>query len=263
MAKNIRVAVLAQEDSFNIPGNIKLLGEMKTVDLVAVVKIDSKGSIVNKKDLFVKGFGLTQAGKMGFVSVFNSLINIIDNFFFFRLGFLKSLKSAAAAYDAKYKVMQNPNDKSNIQWLENLNIDLIISYSAPCVFHNDLLKLPKLGCINLHCSLLPLYAGLLPSFWALYKNSESFGATVHKMDNKIDNGDILGQIRIQKPSNPTMFNVVRDTKRAGGHLMVSVVNDILSGNVTTKTNHANELNYFSWPSIEQIKEFRRNGGRLI
>jgi hypothetical protein len=45
--------------------------------------------------------------------------------------------------------------------------------------------------------------------------------------------------------------------------MVSVVNDILSGNVTTKTNHANELNYFSWPSIEQIKEFRRNGGRLI
>ena len=71
MAKNIRVAVLAQEDSFNIPGNIKLLGEMKTVDLVAVVKIDSKGSIVNKKDLFVKGFGLTQAGKMGFVSVFN------------------------------------------------------------------------------------------------------------------------------------------------------------------------------------------------
>ena len=263
MSKNIRVAVLTQEDSFVIPENIKLLGEMKNIDLIAVIKIDAAGSLVNKKALFIKGFGLFQVGKMGLVSIFNALINIIDVCFHFKFGFLKSLKSVAVAYKAKYKIMINPNDKSNIDWLTNLNIDLIVSYSAPCIFKSELLKLPKFGCINLHCSLLPKYAGLLPSFWTLYENSDTFGATVHKMDDKIDNGAILGQIKIPRPSEASMYNVIRDTKRAGGNLMISVINEILSGDVKPQANNVKTEDYYSWPTVNEIKAFRRNGGRLI
>ena len=99
MSKKVRVAVLTQEDSFVIPENIKLLGKMDSIELVAVVKIDAAGSLVNKKTLFIKGFGLSQVIKMGLVSTFNRILNIVDSFFLFKLGLLKSLKSVSVVCD--------------------------------------------------------------------------------------------------------------------------------------------------------------------
>ena len=63
------------------------------------------------------------------------------------------------------------------------------------IFKKELLKIPRYGCINLHCSILPKYAGLLPSFWTIYNKEEKIGSTVHYMDDKIDNGAILGQVK--------------------------------------------------------------------
>lgn len=263
MSKKIRVAVLTQEDSFAIPKNIKLLNQMEYVDLTAVVKIDAAGSLGNKKTLFIKGFGLIQVGKMALVLFFNQILNFIDALFLFKLGFLKSLKSASVACNAKYKIIKDPNEKSNIEWLASQKVDLVISFSAPCVFKSQILNMPRFGCINLHCSLLPKYAGLLPSFWALFEKANIFGATVHKMDDKIDNGPILGQVKVSRPSNLSMFNVIRDTKLAGGHLMTTVIKDILAGNIKTQPSQVQNKDYYSWPTVEEIKEFRRNGGKLI
>lgn len=263
MSKKIRLAVLTQEDSFVIPENIKLLDQMEFIDLIAVIRIDAPGSLENQKILFMKGFGLIQVGKMGLALLFNETLNIIDSVSFFKLGLLKSLKSVAVSCGAKYKAIKDPNDKTNIDWLASQKVDLVISFSAPCVFKRDLLELPRYGCINLHCSLLPKYAGLLPSFWTLYEKETTLGATVHKMDDKIDNGVILGQVKVPRPSDPSMFNVIRDTKLAGGHLMVSVIRDILVGNVKTQLNQVKTKDYYSWPTTEQIREFRRDGGRLI
>jgi methionyl-tRNA formyltransferase len=83
------------------------------------------------------------------------------------------------------------------------------------------------------------------------------------MDDKIDNGAILGQIIIPMPERPSMFKVIKQTKQVGGYLMVSVIDEILCGNVTEQPNDISSKDYFSWPTIDQIKEFRRNGGRLI
>lgn len=263
MSKKIRLAVLTQEDGFAIPKNIKLLDQMELVDLIAVVKIDAAGSLGNKKKLFIKGFGLIQVGKMALVLFFNQILNVIDALFFFKLGLLKSLKSASVVCNSNYKIMKDPNDRSNIVWLASQKVDLVISFSAPCVFKSELLNLPKFGCINLHCSLLPKYAGLLPSFWTLYEKANTLGATVHKMDDKIDNGSILGQVKVSRPSDPSMFNVIRDTKLAGGHLMVSVIRDILAGNVKAQPSQVETKDYYSWPTVNEIKKFCHDGGRLI
>jgi methionyl-tRNA formyltransferase len=263
MLKNLRIAILTQEDSFVIPQNIKLIGDLEITNLVAIVKINSTGSLENKKMLFVRGFSFFQVLKLGLLSGINRICNYIDCISFYRLGFLKSLKSVSVKLNTEYKTVIDPNQSSLHDWLKTKDLDLIVSFSAPCIFNSQLLNLPRFGCINLHCSTLPKYAGLLPSFWAIYEKSETVGATVHKMDDKIDNGAILGQFTIPIPARPSMFKVIRQTKQLGGYLMVSVINDILCGNVTEQSNKINSEDYFSWPTIEQIKEFRRNGGRLI
>jgi folate-dependent phosphoribosylglycinamide formyltransferase PurN len=263
LIKDLRIAVITQEDSIAIPKNIMLVNKIQSINLCLVCKIDSSGSLVNKTKLFRQGFGFFQAGKMGLLICINKLLDLLDAFFLYKLGLLKSLKSAAKLANSNYQIIDDPNDRDFINLLKKNNIDLVVSFSAPCIFRDELLKLPSHGCINLHCSLLPNYAGLLPSFWTLYENAEKLGASVHRMDNKIDNGAILGQVDIKKPKNLSMLNVVKHTKLAGGHLMVSVIKKILNEDIIDNPNHIEPNNYYSWPTVEQIKLFKQKGGRLI
>ena len=66
MIDKLRIAVLTQEDSFVIPKNIRLLGNLEQVKLVAVAKIDAKakGSIVGKKCFFAGFWSDTNIGVM-------------------------------------------------------------------------------------------------------------------------------------------------------------------------------------------------------
>jgi len=265
MIKKLRVTVITQDDSFVIPRNIQLLFGMEQVEIVAVAKINANanGSMAGKKMLFFKGFGVIQSAKLAILSSINTIVNTFDSLFLYKLGFMKSLPAAASACGAKYKVLSNPNSAESIGWLESLSLDLVISYSAPCVFKAELLQLPRYGCINLHCSLLPAYAGILPSFWTLYEKAEQLGATVHKMDNKIDNGTILGQVKVPIPSNPSMFSVIKATKLAGGRLMVLVIKGILDDTSMERPNIIEPGKHYTWPTVKQIKDFRLGGGRLI
>ncbi len=261
--KKINIAVLTQDDSFVIPKNIELLSSEPRTNIASIVKINSQGSLENKKLFFLKGFGFFQGSKMASRIFLNKFLDIVDQIFFYKLKLLKSLKSSAKILGANYHVVDNPNQKFLIDKLKEENVDLIVSYSAPCVFEQELLELPKYGCINLHCSLLPKFAGLLPSFWTLYEESKYIGATVHMMDNKIDNGAILAQEKMIRPKGTTMFSAINLTKKMGGKIMLDTITKIIDGEANLISNQANEELYKTWPSYEQIKQFRQKGGKLI
>ena len=260
----MNTVILSQDDTIAIPSNIIKLYNQGIINILAIVAIDHSGSISNKKNMFLKGFGFIQFFKMAKVVLGNKIINILDNITRASL-FSKprSLKLASKRCKADYLVIKNPNDQKFLKYLDNLNLDLIISFSAPCVFKKELLGIPKIGCLNLHCSLLPNYAGLLPSFWTIFFSEKEIGATVHFMDDKIDNGDILGQISIPMPKDNSMYSVIMETKLAGGRLFCKVIENISNGNLETKLNSIQSKNYYSWPTLEQIREFRSRGGKLI
>src|SRR3990172_5518616 len=54
-----------------------------------------------------------------------------------------------------------------------------------------MIELPRLGCINLHASLLPKYRGAAPIQWALIQGDLTTGVTAMKIDPGLDTGDIL------------------------------------------------------------------------
>jgi methionyl-tRNA formyltransferase len=263
MGKIVNVAVLCQNDNFVLPANIRRLSRLKKIKLVAVVNIDHKGSLVNKKMLFLRGFGIFQVARLALVALAYKFADLVDGLFSYKLGFCRSLQSVAVMSGAAYKSVKNPNSKEFLKWMKDENVELIVSFSAPCIFGKDLLELPTFGCINLHCSLLPKFAGLLPSFWVLFEGEKTIGATVHMMDTKIDNGEILGQVEIEMPTPLTMFSVINATKAAGGVLMVSTVENIVEDEVNMTVNTIPPNGYYSWPTVDQIKSFRHDGGRLI
>lgn len=260
--KRLRVAVLSQNDSFVVPNNIAMLHQSSVVSIVVVMEITGAASVRDKAGLFFRGFGFWQFMQLGLKELSNKVLNYCDLATFYKLNMRRSLKSVAANVDAQYVRTTDPNSPSALQFLQSNEIDVIVSFSAPVVFKSKLLSLASYGCLNLHCSLLPEYAGLLPSFWTLYHRESELGVTVHRMGSRIDDGEILAQTRLSAPENNSMFSAIKSTKIAGGQLMLEVVERIASGE-RLNGYRSTPRKYFPWPRIDEIKEFKRMGGRLI
>lgn len=262
----MKIIIITQKDYFFIPNNIDLIAkQFKSSSIKLIIEIDSKGSINNKKILFLRGFGLVQTLKYG-SKVFKRLfLGALDNHFFKNQFFkgLYSIKYIARRNGIQYLKTNTINSQEMISLIKGYNPDIIVSYSAPVVFKDTLLSIPRYGCINLHCSMLPNYSGLFPSFWTLYNKESTTGATVHVMDDKIDNGRIIIQKEIPISENDTIFTLLTKTKVQGGYLMIKALEKLTNGKFNLQENKVNEDCYYTWPTLNQIQEFRKNGGKLI
>lgn len=260
----LKLVILTQNDHFFIPQNIEKILLLKDVEVSLIAVLDTKDSLMNRKSHFIKGYGLCQSFKMGTLLYKRKLEDTLDSIFNFKLFKIKrSIKAVALSNKVPFKIVDNPNTKPFINQLRVISPDLIVSFSAPCVFNQQLLSLPEMGCINLHCSRLPYYAGLMPSFWVLFDRNTKAGATVHYMDERIDTGKILNQREFDISQNITMFDLIKRTKLLGGQLIVETILNMQSGTTKLKENISKDGSYYSWPSIKEMKQFRKNGGRFI
>lgn len=258
------IIIITQEDSFVIPKNIEKIINTHGMTVIAIVSIKSKSSLVNKKLYFLKGFGFIQSFKMGIHFLYNKAYDYCNLLTRTRLlSDFKSMKSVAHKYNIPYLTTNNPNSNIFISKVLDLKPQILVSFSAPIVFKENLLKTVPMGCINLHCSYLPKYAGIMPSFWVLFNGEDTTGVSVHYMDNKIDNGPILAQQKIHIYRGMSMFDLIKQTKFIGGDLMCSVLKKIELNTHTTHENKIENGSYFSWPSISEMKKFRENGGKFI
>jgi methionyl-tRNA formyltransferase len=71
--------------------------------------------------------------------------------------------------------------------------DLIIVAAYGRILPPPILELPPLGCINVHASLLPRYRGAGPIQWAILRGETSTGVTIMRMNERMDEGDVLLQ----------------------------------------------------------------------
>ena len=90
--------------------------------------------------------------------------------------------------DKKNYQVFNTKNKIKLKNLENIN--LIISFGYRHIVGEDIIK--KKNLINLHISYLPYNKGAHPNFWSFAENTPS-GVTIHKIENGIDNGNIIYQ----------------------------------------------------------------------
>lgn len=259
----LRVVIVSQDDVFVIPKNAHLLCQIENADVVAIVETTGPAAVASQTLLFLKGFGIWQFSKLAAATIAGKAINFLDALCFYKLGSLRSLRSVAVVAGSKFVKVRNPNDKNFTDWLQAIEPDLVVSFSAPSVFNSRLLGIPKIGCLNLHCSLLPKYAGLLPSFWALFHEEKQVGATVHIMDTKIDNGPIVGQVETDTPESASMYDVIMKTKKEGGQLMEGIVRKISKSFSIGKTVANVPDEYYTWPTVGEIRVFRQKGGKLI
>jgi len=84
-----------------------------------------------------------------------------------------------------------------------MDVDLIVSAHFQRLLPASLFNRAKLGALNLHPSLLPRYRGMSPQHWPIILGDTETGVTVHRIDEGVDTGRILRQIRI--PLEPGIY----------------------------------------------------------
>ena len=87
--------------------------------------------------------------------------------------------------------------KDTLAYFNNLNLDIFILAWWPYILKEQLIDIPKIGCLNFHNSYLPYNRGKNPNFWSIVENCP-YGVTLHFIDSGIDSGDIAYQSYLKK-----------------------------------------------------------------
>ena len=116
-----------------------------------------------------------------------------------------------------------------IEQIKSLNPDVICVVAYGKILPQELLNIPKLGCINVHGSLLPKYRGAAPIQWAVLNGDKVTGITTMYMDAGMDTGDIILKKEVEISENETTGELWDTLSKIGGELLVETLKLIEQG----------------------------------
>lgn len=128
-------------------------------------------------------------------------------------------------YRKNLKVLQpeDPNAQGFVKNLKEVDPDLIVVIAYGHILKKDLLKLPKMGCLNIHASLLPALRGPAPIQWAIIEGLRETGLTAIWMDEGVDTGNIILQERVEISTNETCGTLHEKLGKLSGPFLVRVL----------------------------------------
>jgi methionyl-tRNA formyltransferase len=121
------------------------------------------------------------------------------------------------------------NTRSSLDRIESLEPDLILVVAYGKIFRPRSLAIPRLGCVNLHASLLPRYRGLAPVNWAIINGEHQTGVTTIFMDEGVDTGDIILQETAPIGAGQTAGEVLETLAALGAGVVVKTCDLIARG----------------------------------
>ena len=156
------------------------------------------------------------------------------------------------------KTIQDWSKKNNINCIATLDellmhnfkkVDYIFSIVNSHILSEKIINLSRQGAINYHDSPLPKYAGLNSTTWAILNNEPAHGVTWHRVNAKVDEGDIIKQqaFPIHKEDTALTLNL-----RCYEHAIQSfaaMITDIEQGNLVFKKQALNNRSYFGASQI--------------
>lgn len=102
-----------------------------------------------------------------------------------------AVKEAALNYDLPIYQPKKIREKECVEYLRNLEADIIVVVAFGQLLPKEILEMPPFGCVNVHASLLPKYRGAAPIQWAVIEGEKETGVTTMKMDEGLDTGDMI------------------------------------------------------------------------
>lgn len=101
------------------------------------------------------------------------------------------VKACAMKYDIPVYQPEKIKGSDSAQIIKGLKPDVIVVVAYGKILPKEILTAAKLGCINVHASILPKYRGAAPIQWAVLNGDKKTGVSIMQMDEGLDTGDII------------------------------------------------------------------------
>lgn len=121
--------------------------------------------------------------------------------------------------------------------------DLIVVAAFGQILRQNVLDLPRFGCINVHASLLPRWRGAAPIQAAILHGDAQSGATIMKMDAGIDTGAVLAQRAVDIQAEDTAASLVDKLAQAGSDLLIETLPGYIEGRILPRPQDEGQSTY--------------------
>ncbi len=123
------------------------------------------------------------------------------------------------------------SERSILEQLAYYSADLIVVASYGQILKPEALRLPRLGCLNIHASLLPKYRGASPIQSAILNQERETGVTLMWMNEGLDTGDIFLQEKVRIGRRETAGELHDRLAIVGAKLLIHGIDRILEGQI--------------------------------
>ena len=213
---------------------------------------------MEKKDLNLLFMGTPQIS----ADVFEALI--LDGYHFVglvcqpdhpvgRKGIIEKVPTTVVAEKYGIPVFQPVKIRLDYSFMDNLKVDLVITLAYGQIVPQGFLDIPRLGCLNLHGSLLPKLRGASPVQTALINNETVTGVTLMEMVKAMDAGRMFGkkEVIIEEEDNATsLFNKIKD---AAKDLAIELLPKYINGELKGEEQDESQVTFCSLIKPEQEK----------
>ena len=126
------------------------------------------------------------------------------------------------------------NNRESMNWIKKIGPDYLFIYGTGVV-KDKVLSLARVGALNMHTGISPIYRGSDTPFWSLYnREPEMVGITVHECVPEIDGGDIYAVKSVELDECDDPFLAFAKCVRDGGDVYAQVASSLLNGNSVDK-----------------------------
>lgn len=132
-----------------------------------------------------------------------------------------------------------------IKIIKDINPDIIVVAAYGKILPKEILDIPRLGCVNIHGSLLPKYRGAAPIQWAVLNGEKETGITTMLMNEGLDTGDILLVEKTEIGENETASELFDRLSVMGADVLLKTINDLWDGKIISQKQDNSKATYAS------------------
>ncbi|EEX35263.1 MULTISPECIES: methionyl-tRNA formyltransferase [Vibrio] len=163
------------------------------------------------------------------------------------------VKNIALEHDIPVYQPENFKSDDAKQELADLNADLMVVVAYGLLLPQAVLDTPKLGCINVHGSILPRWRGAAPIQRSIWAGDQETGVTIMQMDIGLDTGDMLKIATLPIEATDTSASMYEKLAGLGPQALVECLADIADGKASPEKQDDELANYAKKLSKEEAR----------
>lgn len=154
-----------------------------------------------------------------------------------------AVKNVALAHDIPVYQPVNFKEEGSVEQLAALNADLMIVVAYGLILPKVVLTTPRLGCLNVHGSLLPRWRGAAPIQRSIWAGDKETGVTIMQMNEGLDTGDMLSKVSCPISSDETSASLYDKLAEQAPLALVDTIKKLAKGELQAEVQDESLANY--------------------